>query len=115
MSPRVVALAAGIVAVVGWAVTTLAQQQVSAAPNEIVIDDFRFAPATMTVAPGTRVTWINHDGEPHTIVSVDKDAVPFKSSALDTDDKFSFVFDKPGNYKYFCSVHPRMVGTVVVK
>jgi plastocyanin len=68
----------------------------------------------LTVAPGTTVTWVNRDEEPHTVVSADK-ALRFKSQALDTNDKFSFVFDKPGTYQYFCSVHSHMVGTIVVK
>jgi plastocyanin len=101
--------------VAAFAVVAIAQQVAATGSGEVAIDDFRFAPADLTVAPGTRVTWTNRDQEPHTVVSVDKDVVPFKSQALDTDDKFAFVFDKAGTYKYFCSVHPRMVGTVTVK
>lgn len=81
---------------------------------QVTIDDFRFEPAALTVAPGTRVTWVNKDGEPHTVVSSDA-AAPLKSPGLDTDDNYSFVFEKTGAYRYFCSVHPRMTGTVVVK
>ena len=77
----------------------------------VTIDNFAFAPATLTVTAGTTVTWKNDDDSPHRIG--DKNGT-FKSAALDTDDSFSFTFDKPGTYKYFCSVHPRMVGTVVV-
>ncbi len=83
-------------------------------PGEIVIDNFAFAPATLTVASGTKVTWINHDEEPHTVMSADP-KTPFKSPALDTDDKFSFVFATPGTYKYFCTIHSHMVGTIVVQ
>lgn len=89
-------------------------QQVAAAPAQITIDNFAFEPGTLTVAPGTKVTWVNRDEEPHTVVSADK-AVRFKSQGLDFNDSFSFVFDKPGTYKYFCSVHSHMVGTIVVK
>lgn len=91
-----------------------AAQSTSAAPNTVTIDNFAFDPPTLTVAPGTKVVWINKDEEPHTVTSVDKD-LPFKSAGLDTDDSFSFTFAKPGTYKYFCSVHPHMVGTIVVK
>jgi plastocyanin len=80
----------------------------------VTISNFEFGPAALTVAPGTTVTWTNHDEEPHTVTSVDGGKM-FKSPALDTDDKFSFTFDKPGTYKYFCSIHPHMVGTIVVK
>ena len=83
-------------------------------PGAVTIDNFAFAPALLIVAPGTKVTWTNKDEEPHTVVSADGGQT-FKSPALDTDDKFSFTFDKAGTYKYFCSIHPRMVGTVVVK
>jgi plastocyanin len=79
--------------------------------NRIEIKDFAFGPVTITVPSGAKVTWVNKDEEPHKVVSVDE---VFKSKAIDTDGEFSFVFDKPGTYKYFCSVHPRMVGAVVV-
>ena len=84
------------------------------APNTVTINNFAFAPATLTVAPGTKVVWNNKDDEPHTVMSADG-GVTFKSPALDTDDSFTFTFDKPGTYKYFCSIHPHMVGTIEVK
>jgi plastocyanin len=83
-----------------------------AATAEVKIDNFSFGPATITVAPGTTVTWVNHDDIPHTVVSTDS---VFKSKVLDTDEKFSFTFTKAGNYPYFCSIHPKMTATVVVK
>jgi plastocyanin len=83
-------------------------------PGAVTIDNFAFAPALLIIAPGTKVTWTNKDEEPHTVVSADGGQT-FKSPALDTDDKFSFTFDKPGSYKYFCSIHSHMVGTIVVK
>jgi plastocyanin len=93
----------------------LAQQQVAAVPpNQVIIDNFDFMPKTLTVTAGTKVTWVNQDEETHTVYSVDKTA-PFKSPALDTKDTFSQVFDKPGTYKYFCSIHSHMTGTIVVK
>jgi plastocyanin len=79
---------------------------------EVKIDNFSFGPATITVAPGTTVTWVNHDDIPHTVVSTDS---VFKSKVLDTDEKFSYTFTKAGNYPYFCSIHPKMTATVVVK
>jgi plastocyanin len=85
------------------------QQSASA---EVKIDNFSFGPATITVAPGTTVTWVNHDDIPHTVVSTDS---VFKSKVLDTDEKFSFTFTKAGTYPYFCSIHPKMTATVVVK
>jgi plastocyanin len=90
------------------------QQIASAQPGTVTIDNFAFAPALLIVAPGTKVTWTNKDEEPHTVTSADGGQT-FKSPALDTDDKFSFTFDKPGTYKYFCSIHTHMVGTIVVK
>ena len=77
----------------------------------VKIDNFSFGPASLAVAAGTTVTWTNNDDVPHTVVSDDK---VFKSKALDTDDKFSYTFTKPGTYNYFCSVHPKMTATVVV-
>ena len=84
----------------------------SAANAEVKIDNFSFGPQTLTVAAGTTVTWKNNDDVPHTVVSDDK---VFKSKALDTDDKFSYTFTKPGTYNYFCSVHPKMIAKVVVQ
>ena len=86
----------------------------AAAPNTVTIANFAFSPTPLTVARGTKVTWTNTDDEPHTVVSADGGKT-FKSAALDTDDKFSFTFNKSGNYKYFCSIHPHMVGTIVVR
>ena len=79
---------------------------------EVKVDNFSFGPATVTVAVGTTVTWTNRDDIPHTVVSTDK---VFKSKVLDTDEKFSFTFDKAGTYPYFCSIHPKMTGSVVVQ
>jgi len=78
----------------------------------IRIDNFNFTPPTLVVAPGTTVTWTNADDSPHTVREKDG---KFKSAALDTDDTFSQTFTAPGEYEYFCSIHPRMVGKVVVK
>jgi plastocyanin len=80
---------------------------------QVTIDNFSFTPATLTVSAGTAVTWVNHDDIPHTVVSDDK--TTFKSHALDTDEKFSFTFAKPGTYSYFCSLHPKMTAKVIVQ
>ena len=90
----------------------LASAQEKPAATEVKIDNFSFGPATLTVPVGTSVTWTNRDDIPHTVVSDDK---RFKSKVLDTDEKFSYTFDKPGMYPYFCSVHPKMTGKVVVQ
>jgi plastocyanin len=79
---------------------------------QIMIKDFMFAPTSVTVKAGSTVTWANKDDEPHTVVS---DTGLFRSGAMDTDDTFRFTFDKPGTYHFTCSIHPRMVGTVVVE
>jgi len=85
----------------------------SSTPNaEVKIDNFSFGPQTVTVPVGATVTWVNHDDIPHTVVSTDG---VFKSKVRDTDEKFSYTFTKAGIYSYFCSVHPKMTGQVVVQ
>jgi plastocyanin len=85
----------------------------TAKQNRIEIKDFAFNPKTLTVKSGEKITWINHDDEPHTVVSVEKQFK--KSSALDTDQEFTVTAGAPGTYTYFCSVHPKMTGTIVVQ
>jgi 3',5'-cyclic-AMP phosphodiesterase len=82
-----------------------------AAGPEVVIANFTFAPGSAAVPVGATVTWTNHDDEPHVVVGTDR---TFKSPVLDTDERFSHRFDSPGAYKYFCSIHPRMTGQIVV-
>lgn len=98
----------------GLMMTTVATMTHAAAPAEapVRIDNFTFDAATVTVKPGRTVTWTNQDDIPHTVVS--KTGV-FKSKVLDTGDKFSFTFAKPGQFGYYCSLHPHMTGTIVVK
>ena len=79
----------------------------------VKIDNFAFDAQTVTVAPGSTVTWVNQDEEPHTVVA--DDGKSFRSKTLDTGDKFSFTFMSAGTYGYFCSIHPHMTGKVVVK
>jgi plastocyanin len=89
-------------------------------PNEVVIDNFTFGPQELTVAVGTTVKFINRDDIPHTVVdknldkSVDKSKA-FRSKALDTDDSYSFTFASAGTFDYFCSLHPKMQGKIIVK
>ncbi|MGB8321328.1 MAG: cupredoxin family copper-binding protein [Candidatus Acidiferrum sp.] len=85
----------------------------AASAIDVKIDNFTFAPGTITVPKGTTVNWTNRDDIPHTVVAEDKST--FKSKALDTDDKFSYTFDKSGTYSYFCSLHPKMTAKVVVQ
>jgi plastocyanin len=81
------------------------------AETTVTIDNFTFAPAQLSVKVGDTVTWKNHDDIPHTIVSAGK----FRSKTLDTDDSFTFTFTATGEYKYFCSLHPHMTGTIKVE
>ena len=80
----------------------------------ISIDNFTFLPASVTVAPGSRVTWTNHDDIPHTITATE-DPKATRSHALDTGDSYTRVFAHAGTYQYFCSLHPHMQGVVVVR
>jgi len=79
---------------------------------EVKIDNFTFAPQSVTVKAGTTVTWLNEDDIPHTVAATGK---AFKSKVLDTDDKYTFTFTAAGTYEYFCSLHPHMTGTIVVE
>jgi plastocyanin len=89
-----------------------ANDQPPAANVAVKIDNFVFGPQAITVPVGTTVTWTNSDDIPHTAVSTDG---VFKSKVMDTDEKFSYTFTKAGTYSYYCSVHPKMTGQVVVK
>jgi plastocyanin len=91
---------------------TRARSEDKSPPAEVRVDNFSFAPETLTVPVNSTVTWVNKDDVPHVIASNDS---LFKSKALDTDDKYSFTFTKAGTYAYYCSVHPKMVGKVVVQ
>jgi plastocyanin len=91
------------------------QAAVLAAPaktQNVSIKMFAFTPQVLTVTVGTTVTWTNDDEDPHTVVANDKS---FHSAALDTDGKFSYTFTKPGEFPYYCSLHPHMTGKVIVK
>jgi plastocyanin len=81
---------------------------------DVSIDNFRFAPAMLTVPVGTTVKWTNHDDVPHTATSKDEPSA-FDSRALDTDASYSFTFTRPGTYRYYCKVHTHMTATLIVK
>ena len=78
----------------------------------ITISNFTFGPMQVTVPVGATVTWVNGDDVPHTVRSVDG---VFHSKPLDSDERFSFTFTKPGVYSYFCSIHPKMTAKVIVR
>ena len=94
--------------------SSVASAQEKMSMMEVKIDNFTFGPATLTVPVGTTVAWINRDDIPHTVVST-VDSKTLKSKVLDTDEKFSFTFSKSGTYPYFCSIHPKMTGKVIVQ
>jgi amicyanin len=113
-------IAVAVTGIVGFTLMVWTQRGMAASPSdkgsgaiEVKIDNFTFGPPSLKVAAGTTVTWTNRDDVPHTVVSDDK--TTFKSKALDTDDQYSYTFSKPGTYHYFCSVHPKMTGEVVVR
>jgi amicyanin len=114
---RVGALGIALTGILGWQAASraglaVAAGQEQAAATQVKIDNFSFMPQEITVAAGTKVTWVNRDDIPHTVVSTED---KFKSKALDTDDQYSFTFDKAGTYPYFCSIHPKMTGKVIVQ
>jgi len=90
----------------------LASAQQKPETTGVKIDNFSFGPGTLTVPVGTTVTWTNRDDIPHTVVSTEG---AFKSKVLDTDEKFAYTFSKAGTYPYFCSIHPKMTGKVIVQ
>jgi plastocyanin len=98
----------------GFAVAAALSLCLSAARADeikVTIDNFTFSPAELKLKVGDTVTWSNHDDIPHTVVSAGK----FRSKAMDTDATFSFTFTAAGEYKYFCSLHPHMTGTIKVE
>jgi plastocyanin len=80
---------------------------------DVVIDNFSFSPKTFTAPVGATVTWTNHDSVPHVVTSADDQFK--KSPVLKTGQRFSNTFATTGTYSYFCSIHPRMTGKIIVK
>jgi plastocyanin len=93
-------------------VSAMTRAATAPATAAVSIDNFTFKAPVLTVKPGTTVIWTNGDDIPHTVVSKDG---AFKSKVLDTGDRFSFTFAKAGQFGYFCSLHPHMTGTIIVK
>jgi|SRR5579864_6307204 len=91
--------------------TAAKSDDAKASPTEVRVDNFTFSPETLTVPVNSVVTWVNKDDIPHVIASNDGS---FKSKALDTDQQYSYTFSKAGTYPYYCSIHPKMVGKIVV-
>jgi plastocyanin len=106
---RMLLVAAALAAV---PVAAIAADATASAPTVVEIHNMKFTPAMLTVAAGTKVTWVNEDNSPHTVT--DKGKV-FRSAGLDTKDSFTYTFASPGEFTYFCTIHPMMVGKIVVK
>ena len=104
---KMISLPAAVLAASAWILAGLATVTMATTPPAaaVQIDNF-------TLTAGTTVTWTNGDDIPHTVVSK---TGAFKSKVLDTGDRFSFTFAKPGQFGYYCSLHPHMTGTIVVK
>src|SRR5271166_368333 len=100
------------VAILGGMGGSIAAAAESADPPKVVVKDFMFTPMSLTVKAGSTVTWVNMDDEPHNVIS---DTGLFRSGGFDTDETFSYRFDKPGTYHITCSIHPRMVATIEVE
>lgn len=79
---------------------------------QIEIKAHGYGTSELTVPPGTKVTWTNHDEEPHTVTSTGN---VFRSPGIDTDETYSYTFTQPGAYEYYCTLHPLMTGKVVVR
>jgi plastocyanin len=104
--------AIAIVSAIGGRSVLAGQATTPAKPVVIEIDNFKFGIVSIDVAKGTTVTWTNHDDVPHTVVSTTK---VFKSPPLDTGESFNYTFKDAGTFEYYCSMHPRMTGKIVVK
>ena len=104
---------AGLILIAGIVLrSNEAKGQAAPALSEVRVDNFTFSPETLTISANSTVTWTNKDDVPHVIASTDG---LFRSKGLDTDDHYSFKFTKPGTYNYFCAIHPKMTGKIVVQ
>ena len=112
IAARVCLAAVAALACLGMAGRAAVGADLWSANKEVKIDNFTFGPAEVTVPVGATVMWANRDDIPHTVVSTDK---VFRSKVLDTDQRFSFTFSTPGTFSYYCSIHPKMTGKVVVQ
>lgn len=105
-------LALAVAALLAVGPTLASGEEAKGSDTEVKVDNFTFGPDTLTVPVNSTVTWVNKDDIPHVIASNDG---LFKSKALDTDQQFSYTFTKAGTYPYYCSIHPKMVGKIVVQ
>ena len=101
---------ASLVAILGLGLVTSGGRAL-ADDATIKIANFTFDPPTLTIKAGTTVTWVNADDIPHLVTEKDG---KFHSSALDTNDKFSQTFSTAGTVEYYCAIHPKMTGKIVV-
>jgi plastocyanin len=113
---KLIATGMGVALLVASAILFLTPLRAKAAdgqnsPTQVSVDNFTFGPASLSVPVNSAVTWVNKDDIPHVIASSDG---LFKSKALDTDQTYSYTFTKPGTYPYYCSIHPKMVGKIIV-
>jgi plastocyanin len=93
--------------------STIRGKETETTKAEVVIENFSFSPQTLTLPAGATVTWTNRDNAPHTVTSADK-RFP-KSSVLKPGQSYSNNFAAAGTYSYFCSIHPRVTGKIIVK
>jgi plastocyanin len=109
---HLVALLLALVSILMLPPMRAASEDTKSASTEVRVDNFTFAPPTLVVPVNSTVTWVNKDDIPHVIASNDE---LFRSQALDTEDKYAYTFTKPGTYSYYCRIHPKMVGKIVVQ
>jgi plastocyanin len=111
-----IARAGAALAMISCATLFMTAHFAAAAPPASTVDvdiaKFAYGPKEITIKPGTRIVWTNHDETPHTVTSNDKS---FASKGLDTDDKFEHTFAAEGDFTYICTVHPFMAGVVHVR
>jgi plastocyanin len=107
--PLLVAIAVAAGAAIAFAADPATK---AAAPATVVINGYEYNPSILTIAPGTTVTWMNEDETPHTVTDNGK---IFRSAALDTGDRFSYTFAQSGEFTYYCTLHPMMIGKIVVR
>ncbi len=111
LAVTVLALAAAVFLVFG----VLQRHAAAAEAPTVTIDNYMFMPETLTIPVGGSITWVNKDSDVHAVAADDGSPVMFKSPGLDTDDKFTFTFTKAGTYLYHCTLHPHMIGKIVVQ
>ncbi len=110
--PRVLPLFAALLVATSAAPPVASAADSASNPVTVEIRDMKYAPETLVIPTGTKVTWINRDDAPHTVTDRGR---KFASAALDTGDSYSYTFESPGEFTYFCTIHQFMVGKVVVR